>query len=754
MAIKISLLTSLLLLVFNYALPFSSMASVENRKPYIVYMGSRPEGEERLAASRHLSLLQKSIGSTFSSDYLLYSYKRSFDGFVAYLSEDEAQMISELPDVVSVFPDEELELETTGSWDFLGLPEEVDRSNLESDIIVGVIDSGISPESQSFDDTGYGSPPSKWKGSCQVTPDDLNFTCNNKIIGARFYRSSGVFGSSDVRSPRDTNGHGTHVASIVAGGLVRDASFYGLADGTARGGVPSARIAAYKVCWSSSCASSDILAAFDDAVADGVDIISVSIASTALNYFGDSISIGSFGAMRNGILTSTSAGNTGPNARTIRKFAPWFLSVAASTTNRKFVTEVVLGDGRILEGISINRFDLGNDQYPIIYAGYAPNETAGFNGQTSRLCGQAYSLDANLVRGNIVLCDARITGPAPSLAGAVGVVVANDTQLDYPAEYLPYPVSQFSVEAGLQILEYIRSTGNPTATIHKSVETYDIWAPYVASFSARGPNILTPDILKPDISAPGVSILGAWSGSVPYHLASGTSAAAPHATGAAAYVKTFHPTWSPAAIRSALMTTASPISRSGWKNTVPEEFASGAGNINPIGAKDPGLVYDADANDYASFLCGQGYDTPTLRLITGDDTTCTAANNRTVWELNHPSFAASVPSGQPFSRFFLRAVTNVGSAYSTYTAVITAPPTLGIHVIPPTLSFTSLGQTLQFVLILRGELDIGSSGSATLVWDDGEHKVRSPIIAYSAAASDFVANYAQPEAAAAGVSTI
>ncbi|KAJ4831980.1 hypothetical protein Tsubulata_026868, partial [Turnera subulata] len=523
----------------------------------------------------------------------------------------------------------------------------------------------------------------------------------NKIIGAKFYRSSGVFDPSDVRSPRDTRGHGSHVASTAAGGVVRDVSFHGFARGTARGGVPSARIASYKACWGDGCWPSDILAAFDDAIADGVDIISVSISSSALNYFGDSISIGSFEAMRNGILTSTSAGNTGADAGTTRKFAPWFLSVAASTTNRKFITRILLGNGQIFEGTSVNRFELGNLQYPMIYAGDAPNRAAGFTGQTSRFCETTNSLDRNLVNGRIVLCDRRrISGEVPRLAGAVGIVIGDDTWLDSPTASFALPVSQVSAEEGRRILQYIRSSWWPTATIHRSIEANDTLAPYVASFSSRGPHVLTPDLLKPDIAAPGVSILAAGAGSaVPYYLNFGTSMAAPHATAIAAYVKSFNPTWSPAAIRSALMTTATRMS----SRTNPDaEFAYGSGNLNPLGALAPGLVYDAEANDYVSFLCGQGLDTRSLRLITRDDTACTAANNRTVWELNYPSFAASVPSRQHFARVFSRVVTNVGSANSTYRASIEAPPSISIAVFPTTLSFTSLGQKREFNLIIQG----------------------------------------------------
>lgn len=149
-----------------------------------------------------------------------------------------------------------------------------------------------------------------------------------------------------MSSPRDTAGHGTHTASTAAGCLVSQASLFGLGVGTARGGVPSARVSVYKVCWSDGCYDSDILAAFDDAIADGVDIISLSLGGFfAMQYFEDSIAIGAFHAMKNGILTSNSAGNSGPDAGSITNVSPWSLSVAASTIDRKFVTQLQLGNG-------------------------------------------------------------------------------------------------------------------------------------------------------------------------------------------------------------------------------------------------------------------------------------------------------------------------------------------------------------------------------------------------------------------------
>ncbi|ERN13093.1 hypothetical protein AMTR_s00040p00162360 [Amborella trichopoda] len=174
----------------------------------------------------------------------------------------------------------------------------------------------------------------------------------SKIIGARYYNSYNSYTPVDYKSARDSVGHGTHTSSIAAGLSVANASYYGLAQGTARGGAPGARIAVYKVCWSWAwylgCPTVDILAAFEDAIADGVDIISISMNYLfPTDYFEDVIAIGSFHAMKKGILTSNSAGNLGPGPMTVNSVAPWALSVAASTIDRRFATQVVLGNGLV-----------------------------------------------------------------------------------------------------------------------------------------------------------------------------------------------------------------------------------------------------------------------------------------------------------------------------------------------------------------------------------------------------------------------
>lgn len=180
-----------------------------------------------------------------------------------------------------------------------------------------------------------------------------NFLCS-KIIGAKYYNILQNFTEDDMISPRDTNGHGSHCASTVAGNSVNSVSLFGLASGTSRGGVPSARIAVYKICWNKGCQVIDMLAAFDEAIDDGVDIISASLAIVSpgiqhFPYFKSAFDVASFYAMRKGILTSQAAGNSGPSLYTMSYHAPWLLSVAATTFDRKIVTKVQLGNGVVYE---------------------------------------------------------------------------------------------------------------------------------------------------------------------------------------------------------------------------------------------------------------------------------------------------------------------------------------------------------------------------------------------------------------------
>ncbi|CAI0411121.1 unnamed protein product [Linum tenue] len=339
------------------------------------------------------------------------------------------------------------------------------------------------------------------------------------------------------------------------------------------------------------------------------------------------------------------------------------------------------------------------------------------------------SLDKDLVQGKIVYCDdATASGLGQIDAGAVGSIMKSSSPYGELESPFPLPVSLMGAATGDKVLEYINSTKNPTAVISKTTDSTDS-------------NSSSP---HPDLTAPGLNILAAWTQAnpltdqtgdtriVPYNIISGTSMSCPHVSGAAAYVKTFHPNWSPAAIKSALMTTARPLT---VKDNADAEFAYGSGQIYPSRAVDPGLVYDAGESDYVKLLCGQGYTTKQLRLVTGDDSVCSTTTNGTVWDLNYPSFAlsSSTPANS-VTRVFRRTVTNVGKAVSSYKATVngpSGPSGLKVEVVPDVLNFKSVGEKQEFVVTVTAALGIVTL-SGSLVWSDGSHVVRSPIVAFVA----------------------
>ncbi|CAK9169086.1 unnamed protein product [Ilex paraguariensis] len=693
------------------------------RKVHVVYMGDRPQGDVPITSMHH-AMLENTIGSSPSAKQsLIYSYQRSFNGFAAKLTDEEAAKLSEMEGVISVMPNRILKLHTTKSWDFMGLSKDNLGGPHEGDVIVGLLDTGKDINIIVVFGLKLIASMTKVLALRQLNGKELpRRKFHLKLIGARFYNSEDYYDITDIKSPRDSEGHGTHTASTAAGREVAGASYLGLAEGVARGGVPNARIAMYKVCWSFGCGLADILAAFDDAIADGVDIISVSLGSNwPTQYFDDPIAIGSFHAMKKGILTSNSAGNSGPEPVTVSNFAPWTLTVAASSINRKFVAQVVLGNGQVFTGLSINSFDLNGTSYPLIWGGDAANYTVGANPDISRYCITG-TMNSYKVEGTIVFCETLWDGTGILMANGVGTIMADSSITDFAFNY-PLPATLISTEDGLKVFDYIKTSDNPIATILVSETWEDVLAPIVVSFSSRGPNPISPDILKPDITAPGVDILAAWSPvappsidfedtrSVKYNIISGTSMSCPHASGAAAFVKASHPNWSPAAIKSALMTTAYVVDSRKHED---REFAYGSGHINPVAAVDPGLIFDAS------------------ELVTGDNSVCNSTEPGRAWDLNYPSFSLYVEDGQQIAGLFTRTVTNVGAPNSTYTATMSIPSTISVTVEPSVLSFSAVGETKSFTVKVMGpKIAQQPIISGPILWKDGVHVVRTPLVVYN-----------------------
>ncbi|XP_074268000.1 subtilisin-like protease SBT4.13 [Silene latifolia] len=724
--VKISNLLVVLVSIFVVFNPGLSSEVKDDRKEYIVYLGSVSEQTEpNSVSSQHINLLQQVLVESSAEATITRSYNRSFNGFAARMTEKEYEILKSKKEVVSIFPSRTLKLQTTRSWDFLGLPLPTHKQQIaESNVIIGVLDTGIWPESPSFYDDGFSPVPRKWKGVCHGGQD---FTCNRKIIGARGY----------LGNARDDDGHGTHTASTAAGRAVEDIDFFGIAKGTVRGGVPSSRIAVYKVCDTNGCKESSILAAFDDAIADGVDLITISIGGIPTVFDENAVAIGAFHAMERGILTVQSAGNEGDEPGTVGSIAPWVFSVAASSTDRQIIEKVILGNGNTILGTSVNAFKLKGNKFPLIYG---KDVSSQCDETSAKLCEEA-CLDQNRLKGKILVCDEPSKFNVALKAGALGVLAPTETNnMSY---ILPLPGASLSETEFATLQSYLSSTKTPTANIKKSEAISDRTAPVVAVFSSRGPNKIASDILKPDITAPGVDILAAYSPKAPiskspldhrsvsYSILSGTSMSCPHVAGAAAYLKSVHPHWTPAAIKSALMTTAEPLNQS---QNFDSEFAYGSGHLNPVKATNPGLVYNARRKDYILFLCKEGYTKEKIATITGNkNVICPKKRHLSPKDVNYPSMSALIVADESFTVKFRRRVTNVGNAKSTYTAKVTNGSKIKkITVIPSVLKFESLKETKSFEVIVSGEgLSSQSLESGSLVWSDGVHSVRSPIVVYT-----------------------
>ena len=665
----------------------------------------------------------------------LYDYRYSLNGFAAKLSAKQASALKKVAGVVSVEKDLISKIQTSSTPDFMGLTGATGAwsqvggvANAGEDVIIGIVDTGINAKHPSFSDRtgtgpngqagklGYQQIPG-WHGKCTPGEGFTASDCNQKLIGAQyFYAGFGVedIAERDFLSPRDYNGHGSHTASTAGGNngiqATGDAAPFGKISGMA----PRARIAAYKVCWEDSgdggCANSDSVAAIDQAVADGVDVINFSISGTRTNYL-DAVEIAFLFAADAGVFVASSAGNEGPGNFTVAHISPWVASVAAGTHNRTGLGTVTVGgttyDGRSASAAAVTA--------PAILSTSAG--LAGADADEVRLCFLG-ALDPAKVAGKIVFCDRGVNARIDKSLevkqkGGLGMILANTNVNSVNADLHFVPSIHVDNLTGNTIRTYLAANPGASATISKGTVVYNQPAPFVAAFSSRGPSLAGiggEDIMKPDFMAPGEDILAAVAPEGNHgrseDMISGTSMSSPHVAGFGALLTDAHPDWSPAAMRSALATTADPAGGN--------LFNVGSGQVNPTKALDPGLVYDASFTDYLMFLQGQRCDCLPASFPAIDAS-----------DLNQPSIAIGGLAG---TQTVTRKVTNVDDTAATYTVAVTSPTGFTTEVNPTSLTVNP-GETKSYtVKITRTDAAFGSRRAGQLVWSDGTHSVRSPIL--------------------------
>ncbi|GLJ29031.1 hypothetical protein SUGI_0572930 [Cryptomeria japonica] len=492
---------------------------------------------------------------------------------------------------------------TTHTPEFLGLSSSSSSSlglwsqysTRGEDIIVCVIDSGIWPESKSFNDAGLGPVPSRWKGTWMPMVTAYMWPQLPRELRKRVPIPS----VSPTEWPEDVPFHINHVA------------------------------------------------------------------------------IAAFGAIEKGVFVSAIAGNDGPSLSNLSHTAPWITTVGASSIDRDFPASLVLGNQEIYRGTSDFKGGDGKLQgpFPLVYL-INPDDSS-----------------------------AREKAKEVARAGGAGMVVANEELLG-AQQLFPYillfPAITVIFKAGEGIKSYINSTSsNTTATATMRLTGLTIVvdtaaAPIVAAFSSRGPSEAYPSVLKPDMLAPGVNILAAYARGVDYFFNSGTSMAFRHVSGIAALIKAIHPTWSPAAIKSALMTTSYIVDnrkraiRDSVSMEAADSFGMGSGHVDPRSAMDPGLVYDMAPQDYIDFLCSLNYTRRQIALLTKKTVSCPNSSLE-ARDLNYPSFSVVFKPGNKSIKVSRKRVTIVGAEGNVvYRVSVKSPPGVNISVEPQTLMFKKL----------------------------------------------------------------
>lgn len=682
-----------------------------------------------------------------------YSYTLAINGFSAKLTSEQAAKLSVTKGVESIVPDEIRHPVAVPSTEFLGLEGEggvwesiggVDEAGKGT--VVGVIDTGISPDNPSFAGEPLGTTPgdepyldgndvvfAKADGtefrSERVTGNGwTNDDYSTKLIGAKYFSAgaaaNGFDFGSDYLSPRDGDAHGSHTASTAAGNNGVSATVEGIDFGKISGVAPAAKVAAYKACYvgpdplvttDDICALSDLLGAINAAVADGVDVINYSIGGGAATTTLATEDRAFFNAAAAGIFVAASAGNDGPGASTADHASPWYTTVAASTIPT-YEGTVTLPNGFEAAGATVSVPFGETVTGPVVYAGDIA--ASGADPAEAALC-YIGALDPAKAAGKIVVCDrgqnARVEkSQAVDEAGGIGMILVNVTPSSLDNDFHSVPTIHIDAQYRTPLLDYVRSTPDATASlVSGNITGEETPTPVVAGFSSRGPMLADgSDILKPDITAPGVAILAAAANApgdpATWEFLSGTSMSSPHIAGLAALYLGERPNATPAEVKSAMMTTAyDTVNDDGSTNTDP--FAQGAGHVDPTRFFDPGLLYLNGPDDWAAYLQGKGLADFGVEPIDGSD-------------LNLASIAIGALS-KP--QTVTRTVTSTQAG--TFTPSIDVP---GIDAVvePAQLVFGAAGETQEYtVTFTRTTAPAEEWTTGSLTWTSGDTTVRSPI---------------------------
>ena len=691
------------------------------------------------AYQAHLRKAQKAVAKS-QKVAVQRDFTTALNGFQANLTARQAQDLSKDKNVLSVSENVQFAPDYA-SVDYLGLRGEdgvwaeefKGERNAGRGVVVGVIDTGYLPSSPYLEGSEVSALPGKkkakvgepyrgsdgaiamlksdgtvFKGECEVGEGFDGSLCNDKVLSARYFADDFLKfvpeekrAPEEVISPVDIGSHGTHTASTAAGNNDTQQTVNGRDFGTGSGVAPSAKVSVYKICWEDTdpntggCYTAASVAAIEQAILDGVDVLNYSISGNN-NSVLDPVATAFKNAAAAGVFVAASAGNSGPTVSTVNHASPWLTTVAASTFSAELTGTVEMEDGTKYRGVSVASREVLDTELVLA-------ADAGRTGATNPELCLPDTIDPAKAEGKIVVCDRGVNARVEKSqvvgdAGAVGMVLVNLSPMSEDSDIHAVPTVHISNPA---IKEQVASNPGITGTIRMTDTTGlpSVEFPQIAGFSSRGPTLAEgSDLLKPDLATPGVNVM---SGVVPARyngdtagFMSGTSMASPHAAGMGALMLGKYPTWSPAAVKSAMMTTAYDAVKAGGSADL-DNFATGAGMADPGAMTAPGLVYDNGVDDWNAMLDGE---------LEAKD-------------LNLASYALGNLIGETTVTRTVTATTK-----GTYTASADVPG-VDVTVSPSKLAFKKAGESKTFTVTFKrttAEADRFAHGSLTWAREGGK----------------------------------
>lgn len=600
-------------------------------------------------------------------------FNKAINGFTTRMTQDEASRLASLGMVKRITRRHMLELQTDIGPQVISA-DKVWTGNTSSmlpymgeGVMVGIIDTGINTDHSSFAPTGDdGYTVSNPLGSGNYLGDcakaEFADRCNDKLIGVFSYDEiTDQYSANEFQDPNkgwwepnveirprfgeDYHGHGSHTASTAAGNVKKHVPYvaaqgamgHGLPSGfefdQVSGVAPHANVVAFQVCYSSDmapwagCASDAIVAAIEDAIDAGVDVLNFSIGSP---YGSEPWSAPTQQAFLNaheaGIMVAAAAGNSGSDGSReifgyIDNTSPWILTVAASTTGRSLN----------VEGKTIGNFSGGDTTPPpTLTGGSVSGEVTGHlvlaENFGDKLCAQPFS-EGTFAADDIVICErgevARVAKADNVKAGGAGGFILYNTNFSssspegqvYNDIYSLPGIHLSAYNWTYKIKPWLLSGTDHMATITASEVVRSVvptQQDQLADFSSRGPAPYNPEHLVPSVTAPGVNIFAANSDDQPFTstpgasdwtIMSGTSMATPHTTGAMALVRQAHEDWTPEQVQSALQMTADRVvtyKPYSWAQNYLDAgtYRSGSGRINVANAINTGLIMNETATNF------------------------------------------------------------------------------------------------------------------------------------------------------------